>query len=40
MNLGSKDTEKHVQDPEVYFKDFLALNIFPWGSLHGRFTTS
>lgn len=27
MNLGSKDTEKHVQDPEVYFKNFLALKI-------------
>lgn len=23
--LDSKDTEKHVQDPEVYFKNFLPL---------------
>lgn len=27
MNLGSKDTEKHVQDPEAYFKNFLPLKI-------------
>lgn len=27
MNLGCKDTEKHVQDLEVYFKNFLPLKI-------------
>lgn len=27
MNLGCKDTEKHVQDPKVYFKNFLPLKI-------------
>lgn len=27
MNLGSKDIEKHVQDPEAYFKNFLPLKI-------------
>lgn len=32
MNLGSKDTEKHVQDPEAYFKNFLPLKIPQWGS--------
>lgn len=32
--LGSKDTEKHVQDSEVYFKNFLVLKRpqFPRGA--------
>lgn len=40
MDLGSKDTEKHVQAPEAYFQDFLALKTLQWGSLNGCLTAS